>query len=43
MPMLQANAEHLAAELPMVGEGHVLYPASAKAGCALQVRLHCPA
>ncbi|KAK9902026.1 hypothetical protein WJX75_001619 [Coccomyxa subellipsoidea] len=32
----KANAEHLSAELPMEGEGRVLYPASAKAGAGLQ-------
>lgn len=37
--LLQANAEHLSAELPFDGEGRVLYPASAKAGCSLQVGL----
>lgn len=34
----QANAEHLAAELPLEDQGRVLYPASAKAGSGLQVR-----
>lgn len=34
---MQANAEHLSAELPLEGEGRVLYPASAKAGAGLQV------
>ncbi|EIE21204.1 tetrapyrrole biosynthesis, uroporphyrinogen III synthase [Coccomyxa subellipsoidea C-169] len=32
----KANAEHLSAELPLEGEGRVLYPASAKAGAGLQ-------
>ena len=37
---LQANAVHLAAQLPEVwsGSGRILYPASAKAGSDLQVR-----
>ena len=38
---MQANAVHLAAELPLEGRGphRVLYPASAKAGSDLQASL----
>ena len=35
---VQANAEHLSAELPLERGRSVLYPASTKAGSTLQVR-----